>query len=69
MERFYAIDLTAFRKGGGDLLPTMRAAVGRAKRLAGGGVCLKGIALRRQGERMIFCFRLRSQDRRPFPSL
>lgn len=58
MERFYAIDLAALREGGGDLLRGMRAAVGRAKRLAGGGVCLKGIALGRCGERVFFCFRL-----------
>ncbi|NLG83426.1 MAG: hypothetical protein GX493_02200 [Firmicutes bacterium] len=58
MDRYYLVDLAALRAEGRDLLTGLRAAVGRAKRLAGGGVCLKGIALGRRGERVVFCFRL-----------
>lgn len=57
MERLYAIDLRKARTGG-EILRGMRAAVGRAKRNAAGDWRLSGVALGRQGERLLFCFRL-----------
>ncbi|MGE5597858.1 MAG: hypothetical protein ACM3XS_00585 [Bacteroidota bacterium] len=57
MERLYAIDLRQASRGG-EVLREMRAAVGRAKRTAGGECRLSGIALDRQGEKVLFHFRL-----------
>jgi len=58
MERFYAIGLKRARTGGGEVLRDMRAAVGRVKRTAAGDCRLTGVVLGRQGERLLFCFRL-----------
>lgn len=57
MERLYAIDLRRAADSG-ELVRGMRAAVGRAKRVAGGDCRLTGIALDSRGERLLFCFRL-----------
>ncbi|MGE5549567.1 MAG: hypothetical protein ACM3ZC_03440 [Bacteroidota bacterium] len=59
MERLYAIDFERARgASGGEILRGMRAAVGRAKRTAGGERHLTGIALGERGEKLLFCFRL-----------
>ncbi len=59
MERLYAIDLKRACSGkGGEVLREMRAVVGRAKRTTRGDCRLTGVAVGRQGERLLFCFRL-----------
>ncbi len=58
MERLYVLDFERARMGGGEILREMRAAVGRAKRGMGGDCRLTGVALGRQGERLLFSFRL-----------
>ena len=59
MESFHFIDLTPPGKPHGkEILREMRAAVGRAKRTAGGERYLTGAALGWHGERLLFTFRL-----------
>lgn len=58
MERLYVLDFQRARAGGGEILREMRAVVGKAKRKAGGDCRLTGVALGRQGEKLLFSFRL-----------